>query len=98
MDDQVVARHRFTEARKIVRICPHNLEAGVAPMVGVVPLLPRREIVIESQLRGPIIGEQRVGEVTADEAGPADDDHSLALKAHAGTRQIADVFRPNLWR
>ena len=98
VDDEIVTRHRLAEAIEIVRIRPHNLQARVVDVIGVVPLLPGREVVIESQLPRPLIGQQRVGEVTADEPGAADDDHPLTAEGHAGTRHTAEVLRPNLWR
>ncbi len=75
----MVTLHRGRERVDVAGIAFDEREALVAQVLREMPLASRREVVVQRDRIGLGLGEQAVGEVTADKSRAADDEPSGRL-------------------
>jgi hypothetical protein len=74
MNNDIVTPHRRTELGDILSFAAYDGEPGVVQVMFVMPFPSGREIVVNSHSAARRSGQQRVGEVTSNEAGATDDE------------------------
>src|SRR5579863_3350931 len=78
MNHDIMARHRGRQTFQIAYVAGHDPQAWVFKMTFVMPFSTRGEVIVERQPRDGGVGQQRIGEMTTDEAGTADDHVAVA--------------------
>ena len=64
-------------------------------MLGVMPFLSGTEVVVERDALCLFLGQERVGDMAADEPSAANDDHPLTSRAHVlVSAPVRDVAAP----
>jgi hypothetical protein len=78
VDDDLMTGHRFGHQIELTDIAADDAQPSIPQMIRDMPLPPRCEVVVQRNRRYFRIGQQMIGEVTANESSSTNDKKTVA--------------------